>query len=82
MGTFILGVFSAVVFCILIDIASNIINNEEKIIIESEIELDEKTKQKILDRIKKDIAFRKKMSKIAINKKRDKNGRFISNKIK
>jgi hypothetical protein len=82
MGTFILGVFSAVVFCILIDIASNIINNEEKITIESEIELDEKTKQKILDRIKKDIAFRKKMSKIAINKKRDKNGRFISNKIK
>lgn len=82
MGTFILGVFSAVVFFILIDIASNIINNEEKITIESEIELDEKTKQKILDRIKKDIAFRKKMSKIAINKKRDKNGRFISNKIK
>lgn len=81
MGTFILIIFLAVVFYILIDVIKET-RIEEEIIIESEIILDDKTKKKILERIKKDIAFRNKMSEIAKNKKRDKNGRFVSNKIK
>lgn len=82
MGTFILIIFLAVVFYILIDVIKETRNDKEGIIIESEIILDDKTKKKILERIKKDIAFRSKMRKIAKNKKRDKNGRFVSNKIK
>ena len=82
MGTFILIIFLAVVFYILIDVIKETRNDKEEIIIESEIILDDKTKKKIMERIKKDIAFRSKMRKIAKNKKRDKNGRFVSNKIK
>lgn len=82
MGRFIAIIFLAVVFYIILDIWKTLRKQEVKdIIIESEIQLDKETKDRILDRIKKDIAFRNKMSKIAINKKRDKNGRFISNKV-